>query len=110
MNATTRAYSQSTYALQQTRQQFWTLSSFVSVLLAVLVFLSAFSIVYVRDYERQMITELQGMQITYDAMLTQRSQLLLEQAAFSTQTRIQDVAVQKLGMAFPEQEAVITLG
>ncbi len=110
MNASTRLYTSSTYVAQTSRKQFWTFSSFISLILLMLVFLSAFSIVYVRDYQRQLVTDLQGMEMAYDAMLTQRSQLLLEQAAFSTQTRIQDVAVQKLGMVFPQQEAIITLG
>lgn len=110
MNASTRLYTSSTYVAQTSQKQFWTFSSFISLILLMLVFLSAFSIVYVRDYQRQLVTDLQGMEMAYDAMLTQRSQLLLEQAAFSTQTRIQDVAVQKLGMVFPQQEAIITLG
>jgi cell division protein FtsL len=110
MNAATRVSSQSIYIARKSSAQTWSLQSVAIISLLILVFVSAFAVVYVRDYQRQLITDLQGLQMEHDTMLTQRSQLLLEQAAWSTQTRVQQVAEQKLGMVFPGQQTMITVG
>lgn len=111
MNAATRvSSSQSVFVARKSGVQTWTLQSVAIISLLVLVFVSAFAVVYVRDYQRQLITDLQGLQMEHDNMLTQRSQLLLEQAAWSTQTRVQQVAGQQLGMVFPGQQTMITVG
>lgn len=71
------------------------------------VLLSAFSLVYVRDTQHELISDIQGLNMVHDSMLSQRSQLLLEQAALRTQTRIQTLASEKLGMVFPEKETLL---
>lgn len=110
MNAATRVNSQSVYVAHKTGMQTVSMQSFGIATLLVLVFLSAFAVVYVRDYQRQLITDLQGLQMEHDNMLTQRSQLLLEQTAWSTQTRVQQVAEKKLSMVFPNKQELITVG
>lgn len=110
MNAATRVHSSSIYIGRRAAARRFSWVSWVTPLLLISVFLSAFAVVYARDYQRQLVTDIQGLQMDYDNMVTQRSQLLLEQAAFSTQTRVQQIATQKLGMVYPQQQAIITVG
>ncbi len=109
MSAATRINTHSVFAGARARTQTkpWSLHSVAITCLLVLVFISAFSVVYVRDHQRQLVTHLQGLQIERDNMIVERSQLLLEQAAWSTQTRVQRIAQADLGMAFPQQQSMI---
>ncbi len=107
MNAATRVNGQSVYLGRRAAAKRWSLHSTVIVSLFILLFVSAFSVVYVRDHQRQRVTHLQGLQMEHDRMLSERSQLLLEQAAWSTQTRVQHMAQADLGMVFPKQQSMI---
>jgi cell division protein FtsL len=109
MNAATRISSQAAYAGHRITAAVWNWQTVLISSLLLMVFVSAFAVIYVRDYQRQLITHLQGIQMQHDSMLTQRSQLLLERAAWSTQARVQQVAEQKLGMDFPEQQSIATV-
>lgn len=108
MNAATRVSASSTL-YHRSREQAWTWEYSLLLGLIILVFISAFAVVYVRDYQRQLITDVQTLQIEHDNMLTQRGQLLLEQAAWSTQTHVQQVAQTQLGMVYPQQAEMVIL-
>jgi cell division protein FtsL len=109
MNAATRVGTHSVFTGVRTgkQTQSWSLHSTMILSLLILVFISAFSVVYVRGHQRQLVTHLQNLQIEHDNMLVERSQLLLEQAAWSTQTRVQRIAQADLGMVFPQQQSMI---
>ena len=80
------------------------------LVLLLMLLISAFSVVYVRDSQRELISDIQGLEIVHDNMLSQRSQLLLEQAAWRTQLRVQQVAEHQLGMVFPQKQTMIMVG
>ena len=82
-------------------------NQFLSIcLLAFFVLLSAFSVVYLKQFNRQLIIEAETLQNNAEAMHTAWGQLLLEQAAWSTQVRLQVVAQQQLGMEIPSPKEI----
>ncbi len=81
----------------------------IAFLLACLLLGSMLGIIYIRGHERQLTSELQYSRQQYDDMTLMHSQLLLEQATWSQQSRIQNVAETKLNMQVPSSKNVITV-
>ncbi len=79
-------------------------SAFLVVLLAILVFISAVSIVYSTHVSRMLINELQELQKSRDDFQIKWGRLLLEQSAWAAPNRIEQVVSQDLGMKVPETE------
>jgi cell division protein FtsL len=82
----------------------------LAIFLACLLLASMLGIIYIRDHERQLTSELQYNRQQYDDMQVTHSQLLLEKATWSQQSRIQDIAQAKLNMQLPSSKNVITVG
>lgn len=82
----------------------------LAVFLACLLLASMLGIIYIRGHERQLTSELQYNRQQYDDMLVAHSQLLLEKATWSQQSRVQSVAETKLNMQLPSSKNVITVG
>jgi cell division protein FtsL len=80
----------------------------VSILiLALAVLTSALSIVYVTNMSRSFNASLQQAIVDKDQMHVQWDQLLLEKSTWMTQAHVQQVAENKLGMAFPSGKSVV---
>jgi len=71
------------------------------------VLVSAFSVVYVRDLNRTMFSNLQTMKMEQNNLHVQWGQLLLEQNTWARQARVQYVAQQRLDMVYPSQKSVV---
>jgi cell division protein FtsL len=80
----------------------------VLVLLFV-VLLSAITLIYVKDLNRRLFIESQKMQNTYAQLQTEQEKLLLEQSAWSTQARVQQIAEQNLEMQMPGANSIVMI-
>lgn len=76
----------------------------LSLLLAVLI--SALGVVYSQHTSRRLFVELQYLQAQHDELLTQFSQLQLEQSTWSTHGRIERLAHEQLNMHIPQVDEV----
>ncbi|MCK5648939.1 MAG: cell division protein FtsL [Gammaproteobacteria bacterium] len=74
---------------------------FIMILLIV-TFVSAISVVYVKHYNRKLFVELQQLEKHRDDMEVEWGQLQLEQNTWATHARIERIAKQKLQMITPD--------
>jgi len=79
------------------------------MVLLILTFFSAISVVYIKHYNRKLFVELQQLEKQRDEMEIEWGQLQLEQNTWATQSRIESIARKKLQMRIPEAEDVIYL-
>jgi cell division protein FtsL len=85
------------------RQQFGTL------LLGLAVMLSALSTIYVTQVTRTLHASYQHNLLEQDHLQVERGQLLLERSTWMMQSRIQQVAENKLGMVVPDHNSVVII-
>ncbi len=71
-------------------------------MLITLLFVSAFAVVYLKDLNRRLFIQYQTLQQDNEQSRMQWGKLLLEQSAWSTQARVQEIAQTKLGMSYPK--------
>lgn len=76
-------------------------------LLAAAVFASALAKVYVVHLNRTAFADLQQLGAQRDEMNVEWGRLQIEQAAWSTHARIEEVATQRLGMRTPEPTRIL---
>ncbi len=79
---------------------------FIMILLIV-TFVSAISVVYVKHYNRKLFVELQQMEKQRDDMEVEWGKLQLEQNTWATHARIERIAKEKLQMITPDTSDVI---
>lgn len=77
------------------------------VTLALAVFGSAVSVVYVKYVSRKFFVELQSLERERDIMNVEWGQLQLEQSTWATHDRIERIARSRLGLFTPPAEAVV---
>ncbi len=90
----------------------WSLYSVKHIVMLVLVFavlISAFSLVYVKDMNRRLLSNVQTFQNTQADLHTQWSKLLLEESALSSNARIERIATQQLGMVLPKAQSIVVV-
>jgi cell division protein FtsL len=107
MNATTRFAVESdlfTNTETQSVQAIWGIS-----VTALLVLMAALSLIYVKDLNRQLYSELESLQQNHEELKIQKDQLLLEQNTWAAQARVQEIA-QGSNMVLPDQSTMIILG
>jgi len=75
-------------------------------LLIIILFVSAFSIVYMKDLNRRLFMQYQTLQQEKSQAVIEWGRLLLEQSTWSTQSRIQEIAQRQLGMVMPAAKDV----
>jgi len=73
----------------------------LSLLLVVVVTLSAFQVIYAKHLNRQAFIELQKLKQQQDLMETEWGQLQLEQATWAAHGRVEKLANSKLEMMIP---------
>jgi len=71
------------------------------------VMMSAMGVVYLKDVNRQMFSELQTLQKSYHDVQVESSQLLLEERTWTSQSRIQQIAQNRLKMVVPQSPTVV---
>jgi cell division protein FtsL len=84
-----------------TRNAFW-----VAALLAA-IFVSSLAKVWVVHLNRTTFTAVQVAQATRDEMDIEWGRLQIEQAAWSTHARVEQVAAERLSMRVPDPDAVV---
>ncbi len=83
------------------------LANLIFATVAGLLFVSAIAQVYVVHLNRTSFTQLQQMQAQRDEMNLEWGRLQIEQAAWSTHSRIEQVASQQLQMKMPSPSTVV---
>ena len=91
---------------QHVRTQFSQLNGRLLALVMV-VLLSAFAVVYLKDLNRRLFIHDQFLQTSHSQLMMQRNKLLLEQTAWSTGAQVQRVATQHLHMVVPSVQDVV---
>ena len=70
---------------------------------------SAFSVIYLKDLSRRMFIQYQTLQQDQSQSEIDRSKLLLEEGAWATQSRIQDLATTRLDMQTPTMKQIVMI-
>ena len=83
-------------------------STFIGLLM-VLVVLSAFSVVYLKDVNRRLLIDYQYQAQQQQHYQTTRNQLLLEESTWARQSRVQQIAENELNMVIPTSRDVVLL-
>lgn len=104
MNAAARALEGS---LSSSRSWAFSAQTLGLLLLMIALLASALSIIYVKALERNLFSELQGLQQARDSLRTEWGQLLLEQNTWAAPVRIQNIAQKQLGMIVPAAKDVM---
>lgn len=84
-------------------------SSLITLLMCIVLLVSALGVVYSAHITRQLFEELTQLQSRRDAYEMEWSQLLLEQSAWSAHGRIEHVAMSKLGMKVPDAKNIVII-
>jgi len=77
------------------------------MILALMVLLSAIGIIYIKDYNRRLFADYQGLQKNYTALQAEHGKLLLEQNLVASRPHMQEVAEQELQMHIPAAGEVV---
>lgn len=106
MNTATRVYGKS-YAARKTSGVRFSLKQLGVSLLVLGLLVSAFGVIYTKDLNRRLFIQYQSLQQQAQQYQVEWSKLLLEQGAWSTQSRIQRLAQKQLNMVVPSSRKVI---
>jgi cell division protein FtsL len=86
------------------------LANIVLILLAVAVVASAVLVAYQRQESRRLFYALERLNSERDEANIEWGRLKLEQATWSENSRIEQIARRDLGLTFPEPEQVVVIG
>ena len=75
--------------------------------LIVLLLISAFSVIYLKDLSRRKFIQYQQLQQVQENDEVEWSKLLLEEGTWSTQARIQNIATTQLNMVMPQMKDIV---
>jgi cell division protein FtsL len=81
----------------------------VNLCLIIALVLSAFSVIYIKDLNRRLFIQYQGQQAIHDKLYEDWGKLLLDQSTWSTHSRVQKIAENRLNMAMPNPKEVVVL-
>ncbi len=77
--------------------------------LIILLLVSAFSVIYLKDLSRRLFIQYQQAQQVQEHDEVEWSKLLLEEGAWSTQARIQNLASTQLDMVMPAMKNIVMI-
>ncbi len=77
------------------------------LILLIITFVSAVSVVYAKHYNRKLFVELQQLEKQRDNMEVEWGKLQLEQNTWATHVRIERIAREQLQMITPQNKDVI---
>lgn len=81
----------------------------ILALLGMTVVVSGLCVVFAKHESRKLFVELQALQAQRDQLNTEWGQLQLEQSTWATPSRVENIAVSRLGMMIPGPQAVVTV-
>lgn len=87
--------------------QFFNGCYWMQSLLAMAILMTALGVVYVTNATRVMYSDSQAALMYYNKLQVQRSKLLIEKGAIQSQSYIQKVAHDKLGMVVPTNQDTV---
>ena len=77
--------------------------------LVILLIVSAFSVIYLKDLSRRLFIRYQQLQHIQQQSEVEASKLLLEEGAWSTQARVQNLATTQLRMVMPVANRIVMI-
>lgn len=83
------------------------LSRLRAVFLMLAILISALGVLYIKDLNRRLFIQYQMLESVSDQIQVDWGKLLLEQGAWSTQSRIQEVAQTTLEMRVPAPQEIV---
>ena len=86
------------------------LRNFILALMLAAVIGSGISVVYARQEHRQAHVQLTRLVHERDEINIEFSRMQLEQATWAETNRIEQVAIERIGMAFPLPEQLVVIG
>jgi cell division protein FtsL len=107
MNTAVRALPHHQFASRPQTQKILFKQLLQAIVLILAVLITAFAVVYVKDLYRRMFIQYQNLQNQQTQIYTDWGKLLLEQTTWSTQSRVQEIAAQRLGMEVPQSNDVV---
>lgn len=108
MTAETRILGQ-TLPLGRARNVISYKPSFSTLVLAIIVMISGIAVVYLSDLNRRVFMDLQDAQSYQNQLRLDWGKLLLEQSTWSSQTRVQSIAEQRLAMSPPISSEIVMI-
>ncbi len=78
-----------------------------TVIIGLLLFITALAIVYFKHSNRQLLIELHASQAERDELNSEWSQLLLEESTLVMHSRVEQIATQELQMRAPVDDEMI---
>jgi cell division protein FtsL len=109
MNAAAKFLSQRTMSRNWVLVSFFTRTQLVLSIFLFMVFMSAFSIIYIANITRGLHASLHQGRYEHSRLFAQQGQLLLERSTLGMQARIQHVAERTLGMVVPNHQSVVMI-
>ena len=114
MNAIARAMVQSlSFASSASGKQFilskLTATNLRIWFLVIAIMVSSLAVVYIKDLNRRLFIDYQNLQQASTETSVEYGKLLLEQGAWSTQSRVQVVAMNSLNMIIPPSSNMVML-
>lgn len=109
MNAAARVLAQGNLFRGEYRRMTLTSEIVLVLALSLAVLLSAMAIVYVKNHERSLFSDLQTAQQNAAQLQVEWGQLLLEQSTLVTPARVQKIAQERLGMVIPSQKDIVII-
>lgn len=108
MNAITRVYHSSTVRMPVARSQriAW---SWGTKCLVVLLILSAFAVVYLKDVHRRTFIQYQDMVRANQQAQVDWEKLLLEESTWAAQAHVQQIAAERLHMYTPDAKDIVLM-
>lgn len=107
MNAAAKLLNQRTLSRHWLLISFFTRSQLVLSGFLLMVFLSAFSIIYITNVTRDLHANLYQSRNDYGHLYAEQEQLLLEKSTLAMQARVQQVAEKALNMVMPDHQRVV---
>lgn len=84
-------------------------SRLTAMVLLLAVVLSGLTLVWSRHLARNLFQELEALSVQHDEQQIEWGRLQLEQATWSENSRIEQIARERLGLDFPEQTKVVVI-
>ena len=109
MNAAARLVHQSVLSRHLVFHHLLNRQQVAVMMLALMVLLSALSTIYITHVTRILHANYQHNLLERDRLHVQRGQLLLERSAGLMQSRIQQIAENKLGMISPSHQSIVII-
>lgn len=109
MNAAAKFVNQGTLSRQWVLTVFFTRTQVMLSVSLFMIFMTAFSVVYITNASRDLHASLYQGRSEYNHLYAEQGQLLLEQGTLGMEARVQHVAERTLNMMIPDRQSVVMI-